>query len=50
MLGMIPRIGTSPLEVWFDSETGFQGLWATVLYQNIKRKRFKHQSIIKLWF
>jgi hypothetical protein len=38
MLGMVPGIDTSLLEVWFDSETGFQGLWATVLYQNIKGK------------
>ena len=26
MFGMIPGTGTSPLEVWFNSETGFQGL------------------------
>jgi hypothetical protein len=26
MLGMVPGIDTSLLEVWFDSETGFQGL------------------------
>ena len=48
--GMMSRVGTSPLGVWFDSETGFQGLQATVFIPEHERKRSKYQSIIKLWF